>query len=383
MRFVTITVSTMLLFICLSTAAQEESQVPAAPEETQISKEFTKTYRAYNAAYSQRNFIRAAELARKSLDLAVSELGADHEKIPVLQVNLAHVLIITGEMDEAEPILLKAKAEMIRLLGADHPDLITVHEDHAKIYASRQELDNAHEELNRIIAIMTKQSGDKSPSIANVLVQQAAVHIAQENIDKGEAAYLEALAIYDESFGKGNVRSADVISLLGDIDLTRQELEKAEQKYLEALRIYQDNLLEDDPIVLANHSRLAKLYVALRDEKFAEHADKVIRYTPDKDGPAVPLYVMQPKYPIFEDGTRPTGWALVEFTVTTDGRVLNPDIVESKPGELFDRVTLDVTPTWRFRPKVVDGQRVDQENTRVRLVFVKDNIEVYFGELKL
>ena len=166
MRFVTITVSTMLLFICLSTAAQEEPQVPAAPEETQISKEFTKTYRAYNAAYSQRNFIRAAELARKTLDLAVSELGADHEKIPVLQVNLAHVLIITGEMDEAEPILLKAKAEMIRLLGADHPDLITVHEDHAKIYASRQELDNAHEELNRIIAIMTKQSGDKSPSIA-------------------------------------------------------------------------------------------------------------------------------------------------------------------------------------------------------------------------
>ena len=109
----------------------------------------------------------------------------------------------------------------------------------------------------------------------------------------------------------------------------------------------------------------------------------MIRYTPDKDGPAVPLFVMQPRYPVFEDGTRPTGWALVEFTVTTDGRVLNPDIVESRPGGLFDQVTLAVTPKWRFRPKVVDGQRVDQEHTRVRLVFVKDNIEVYFGELKL
>ena len=84
----------------------------------------------------------------------------------------------------------------------------------------------------------------------------------------------------------------------------------------------------------------------------------MILYTPDKDGPAVPLYVMQPRYPVFEDGTRPTGWALVEFTVTTDGRVLNPGIVESRPGGLFDQVTLDVTPKWRFKPKVVDGQRL-------------------------
>ncbi|MDE0512117.1 MAG: TonB family protein [Gammaproteobacteria bacterium] len=378
MRFVTITVGTLLLFFCLITAAQEEAQ-----GEVQVSREFTKTYRAYNAAYSQRNFVRAAELARKTLDLAVAELGPEHEKIPVLQINLAHALIITGEMEQAEPILLEAKAEMIKQLGPDSPDLITIHEDHAKIYASKQELDKAREELDTIISIITKQSGDRAPGIANVLVQQAAIHVAQENVDEGEAAYLEALAIYDENFGKGNVRSADVISLLGDIDLTRQELDKAEQKYLEALRIYEDNLLEDDPIVLASHSRLARLYVALRDDKFAGHADQVILYTPDKDGPAVPLYVMQPRYPVFEDGTRPTGWALVEFTVTTDGRVLNPGIVESRPGGLFDQVTLDVTPKWRFKPKVVDGQRVDQEHTRVRLVFVQDNIEVYFGELKL
>ena len=358
-------------------------QPSAAQQETQISKEFTKTYRAYNNAYAQRNYTRAAELARKVLDLALGELGPDHEKIPVLQVNLAHILIAIGEMEEAEPILLEAKAGMIKQNGPDHTDLVTVHEDHAKIYANKKELGKAREELDKIISIITKNTGERSPGIANVLVQQAAIHIAEQNVDQGETAYRAALEIYNENYGKDNMRSADVISLLGDVDLTRQEYEKAEQKYMEALRIYEDNLLEDDPIVMANHSRLAKLYVALRDDKFADHADKVIRYTPDKDGPAVPLYVMQPKYPIFQDGTRPAGWALVEFTVTTKGRVLNPRIVESKPGRVFDQVTLDVTPKWRFKPKVVEGQRVDQEKTRVRLVFIKDNIEVYFGELKL
>ena len=374
MRFILTVASCFLL--CFS-------QPPAAQEEAQISKEFTKTYRAYNAAYAQQNYPRAAELARKALDLAMVELGQEHEKIPVLQVNLAHVLIIIGETEEAEPILLEAKDRMIKQLGPDSPDLITLHEDHAKIHAGKRELDQARAELDTIIAIITKASGARAPGIGNVLVQQAAIHIAQENVDGGEAAYREALAIYDENYGKGNVRSADVIALLGDIDIARRQYEQAEQKYLEALGIYEDNLLEDDPIVLANHNRLAKLYVALRDDKFADHADKVIRHTPDKDGPAVPLFVMQPQYPVFEDGVRPTGSVLVEFTVTTDGRVLNPTIVESKPGRVFDQVTLDVAPKWRFKPKIVDGQRVDQNHTRVRLVFVKDNIEVYFGELKL
>ena len=374
MRSILTALCAFLLLCCQSAAAQEE---------TRVSKEFTKTYRAYNAAYAQRNLTRAAELARKVLDLALKELGPDHEKIPVLKVNLAHILIAVGEMEEAEPILLEAKAALIKQHGPDHTDLITVHEDQAKIHVSKKDLEKARGELDMIISIISKQSGDRAAGIANVLVQEAAIHIAEQNVDEGEAAYREALAIFEENYGKDNVRSADVISLLGDIDLTRQEFDKAEQKYMEALRIYEDNLLEDDPIVLANHSRLSKLYVALRDDKFAGHADKVIRYTPDKDGPAVPLYVMQPKYPVFQDGTRPAGWALVEFTVTTEGRVLDTRIIESKPGRVFDKVTLDVAPNWRFKPKVVDGQRVNQEKTRVRLVFTKDNIEVYFGELKL
>ena len=376
MRFVLTTISAVLLLCFLSASAQEQ-------EGTQVSKEFTKTYRAYNNAYAQRNYPRAAELAHKVLDLALADLGPDHEKIPVLQVNLAHTLILNGELEQAEPLLLEAKDRIIKQHGPEHTDLITVHEDQAKIYVSRKELGQARGELDTIISIITTHSGDRTPGIANVLVQKAAIFIAEENVDEGEAAYREALAIYDENYGKDNIRSADVISLLGDVDLSRREFENAEQKYMDALRIYEDNLLEDDPIVVANHSRLAKLYVALRDDKFAGHADKVIAHTPDQDGPAVPLFVMQPKYPIFPDGERPAGWALVEFTVTTDGRVLNPRIIESKPGRVFDQVTLDVTPQWRFKPKVVEGQRVDQEKTRVRLVFVQDNIEVYFGELKL
>lgn len=380
----------LALFCCQPMAAQaQEAEQEAQPaeqkpeEQQQVSKEFTKTYRAYNAAYARRNYPRAAELARKSLDLALEELGAGHEKIPVLQINLAHVLILTGAIEEAEPLLLEAKAAFIKRFGADAEELVTAHEDHARIYASKNELDKAREELDRIIAIITKQRGATAPAIAGILAQKAALDVAEQKYDEGEALYRQALEIYDENFGAGNMRSANMIAFLGDVDLARKDYEQAEQKYEEALLIYEDKLLEDDPIVLASHSRLAKLYVALRDQRFAPHADKVIEHTPDQNGPAVPLFVMRPKYPVFEDGERPVGWALVEFTVTTEGRVLEPKIIESRPGAIFDKVSLEATPDWRFKPKVVEGQRVAQEKTRVRLVYMKDNIEVYFGELKL
>lgn len=373
----------LALFCSQPAAAQAQKAEQEQEEQQQVSKEFTKTYRAYNAAYARRNYPRAADLARKTLDIAMEELGADHEKLAVLQINLAHVLILTGAIEEAEPLLLEAKAAFIKRFGDDAEELITAHEDHARIYASKNELDKAREELDRIIAIIAKQRSETAPAIAGVLAQKAALDVAEEKYDDGEALYRQALDLYNENFGAGNVRSANMIAFLGDIDLARQNYEQAEQKYEEALLIYEDKLLEDDPIVLASHSRLAKLYVALRDKRFAPHADKVIEHTPDQNGPAVPLFVMRPKYPIFEDGERPVGWALVEFTVTTEGRVLEPKIIESKPGAIFDKVSLEATPDWRFKPKVVEGQRVAQEKTRVRLVYIKDNIEVYFGELKL
>src|SRR5690606_14873435 len=121
-------------------------------------------------------------------------------------------------------------------------------------------------------------------------------------------------------------------------------------QYQQALAIYEENLVEDDPVVLNAHARMAKMYIALRDQRFASHADKVIRLMEAEEGAALPLFVMQPQYPVFEDGRKPQGWVLLEFTVDESGRLRDPRIVESLPPKLFDQVTLDVASHWRFKP---------------------------------
>ena len=373
MRFITLAL-TMLALLCAPFAGAED--------EKPLSAEFTKTYRAYNKAYAAGDAERAAELAQSALELARRDLGGKHPKIPILQLNLAHILILLYRVDEAAPVLEAARKGLIKHHGEDDLNLITVYEDGAKIHASKKEWEKARAELDKAIGVLSRARGPEDAQIADLMIEQAAVDLAANRIETAEKMYDQALAIYEKQYGAGSARAAAVLSRQGDLKLLQKDFANAERKYLAAHKIYTDSLLEDDNIVLASHGRLAKLYIALRDDRFAAHADTIIKHSPDRDGPAAPLFVLRPKYPVFKDGARPQGWALLEFAVDTKGQVKKPRIVESRPGKLFDEVTLEVAPKWRFKPKVVEGKRVAQKKTRVRLVFRGENIEVYFGEAR-
>ena len=349
----------------------------------EISIEFSKNYKAYNNAFARGNYARAAELAQKTLDLARKELGPDHEKTAIMEINLAHVLIMIRKIKEAEPILVSAKAKIEKMHGTDHPSLITVHEDMAKVFASKKELDKSRRSLSKAIAIIAKNTSPEDPEIARLLIQQGGIDAATEKMDAAQQSYEKALAILEKKYGKNGLGTASTIALLGDIHLLKKEFPKAEEYYNRTLKIYEVNLVEDDPVLLSAHAKMAKIFIAMRDERFETHADRVIKYYPDEEGKSRPLFVMQPLYPVFKDGKKPQGWVLLEFDVSTAGRVENAKIIESLPQKLFDKVTMDAAKTWRFKPKVEEGKRVKQTNTRARLVFTRDNIEVHMGEMKL
>ena len=373
MRLFTISfIAIACLFLGLNTVSAQE-----------VSNDFSKTYKAYNNAYSRGNYPRAAELAQKSLDMAKKELGPDHEKVAIMEINLAHVLIIVRKMDEAEKVLASARKKILKNNGADHESMLTIHEDQAKIYASKKELDKSRKELDKAIAIITKKRGADDPEIANYLIQQGSIDVALNKPDIAQQDYEKALAILEKKYGKNSVGTATTISALGDVEMMKKDFVKAEEYYKTTLKIFDENLVEDDPVLLNAHARMAKIFIAMRDDRFMSHADKVIKFLPDEEGEAKPLFIMQPQYPVFKDGTKPQGWVLVQFDLTTSGNVENLKVVESLPGKLFDKVTTDSAIKWRFKPKVKDGKRVKQKNTRARLVFTKENIEVHMGEMKI
>lgn len=81
--------------------------------------------------------------------------------------------------------------------------------------------------------------------------------------------------------------------------------------------------------------------------------------TPEgKTRDAVVVSAVPARYPITAAREQISGYAVVEFTVATDGSVENPHVVDSKPRRVFDRAAIQAIERYKFKPAVQDGQPV-------------------------
>ncbi len=72
----------------------------------------------------------------------------------------------------------------------------------------------------------------------------------------------------------------------------------------------------------------------------------------------IPLSMLPPQYPPTARARDIEGWVELVFTVTAEGTVADVQIVDSEPGEVFDRAAQDAAQRWRFRAVVEDGQAI-------------------------
>lgn len=77
----------------------------------------------------------------------------------------------------------------------------------------------------------------------------------------------------------------------------------------------------------------------------------------------------EPDYPPAAERRGITGWAKVEFTVTSAGLVRDARIVASQPDGIFDASALRAIERWRYKPRVLGGRPVDTPGVMVLLEF--------------
>jgi len=76
----------------------------------------------------------------------------------------------------------------------------------------------------------------------------------------------------------------------------------------------------------------------------------------NKDGGLIPLVTIAPMYPRKALMNRIEGYVIVEFTVTKDGTVKDPKILEANPRQVFNQAALRTILRYKFKPVIVDGQ---------------------------
>ena len=74
----------------------------------------------------------------------------------------------------------------------------------------------------------------------------------------------------------------------------------------------------------------------------------------------LPLSTIEPIYPKRAKMMKKEGYVKLEFTITAFGTVKDVEIVDSQPAKIFDTSAKNALLKWKFKPKVVENQAVEQ-----------------------
>lgn len=87
------------------------------------------------------------------------------------------------------------------------------------------------------------------------------------------------------------------------------------------------------------------------------------------DGDAIPMVIIEPRYPRKAAMEGLEGWVRFQFTVAPDGSPKDVKVIDAKPKRVFERDARKAIYKWKFKPRVIDGKAVEQPNMRYTMEF--------------
>ncbi len=81
-----------------------------------------------------------------------------------------------------------------------------------------------------------------------------------------------------------------------------------------------------------------------------------------------PIIRVAPIYPALAASAGLEGYVIVEFTVTQQGTVKDVSVIESS-SSIFEGAAMDSAEKSKYRPRVIEGQRVETHNVRNTITF--------------
>lgn len=87
------------------------------------------------------------------------------------------------------------------------------------------------------------------------------------------------------------------------------------------------------------------------------------------DGEYLPIVKVAPTYPRRALSRGIEGYAVIEYTVTKQGTVRDPKVVESQPEGVFDKAALKSAARYKYKPRVINGEPVEVPGVRTKITF--------------
>jgi len=87
------------------------------------------------------------------------------------------------------------------------------------------------------------------------------------------------------------------------------------------------------------------------------------------DGEFLPIVKVAPQYPSRASSRGIEGYVILSYTVTKQGTVLNPVVIEAQPENIFNRAAIKSALRYKYKPRVIDGVPQDVPGVKTRITF--------------
>ncbi|QIB65468.1 energy transducer TonB [Kineobactrum salinum] len=77
------------------------------------------------------------------------------------------------------------------------------------------------------------------------------------------------------------------------------------------------------------------------------------------DGEYLPIVKVAPVYPRRAQTRGITGYCIVEYTVTRNGSIRDPQAVDCQPSGVFESASVRAAEKFKYKPRVVDGEPIE------------------------
>ena len=287
---------------------------------------------------------RTQKCAKTSLEIGKFLFEPDSQNIAALTYNYGNA----ARGNEAKLILKTALALYEALHGKDSPELIDLLIDLG--------------EVSRALTIAKESFGKESILYADVILAEAMS--GSSRVSSKTRFAKAAYEIYSKKNGPESVGATLASFQLGKFKMAQGKYKSSIPYFLQATK--------NSNVANYAHAFLAQAYDRTNQrDKATEHVlivAKQLDITQDQD--YLPLFVRSPDYPLTAQRKGIEGYAVVELTVSKEGLVLNPIVIEEKPkGKKFGKQALKAASSLRYIPRFEDGEPVEVAGVLYKYTF--------------
>ncbi len=307
----------------------------------------------------------AFEVAQRAFELSEQDASLSYEKKIEVALHAGRLALLVDAPSSALYYFERAAWYTESLYGVDARQLLVplsgiLESEIGRYPNSDREIRAAMKRLDKVAATHLR-TPSKERFDYYMLKAQA---LATLQNGQGARNYTRKAANDAEHLGDV-MHIGDAYSQWGLIELQYRQHTRAIKMLKKALVQYETVLPPGDEKILKTHTAIAVAYI--RDQRAGMATDH-IQYVgihqseKDRDNPE-PLYQPPAKFPQRAVRMRKNGTVTIQFTITIEGRVVDPVILESDPPGLYDEPAKAMVKRWRYAPRVVDGEFREMRHT--------------------